>query len=150
MRFRLSITTAGAILFITAVVFLSIGCEHDMQVAGQQQGLQPTLSSIQSNIFAPRCVNLGCHNPNGGGAPMSLLSGQARGTLVNVATQNAGYGGRLRVNPGNAANSVLYLKVIGDAAVGGAGGRMPLGAAALNTDQINAIRDWINAGAQNN
>ncbi len=150
MRFRSSLSTVSAVLFITSVVFLSNGCEHDTPLAGQQVGLQATLSSIQDNIFTRKCVNLGCHNPNGGGAPMSLQIGLARGTLVNVTTQNPGYGGRLRVNPGNAANSVLYLKVIGSALVGGAGGRMPLGAAALSQAETDSIAAWINRGALNN
>jgi hypothetical protein len=145
MRFRLSLSTVSAVLFMTAVVFLSIGCEHDTPVAGQQVGLQATLSSIQDNIFTRKCVNAGCHP--GGGAPMSLASGVARGNLVNVVSA---YGGRQRVSPGNAANSVLYLKVIGSAITGGAGGRMPLGAAALSQAETDSIAAWINRGALNN
>jgi hypothetical protein len=145
MQFRLSSRIGSLVLLFVVIVILSAGCEHNQATAPTP--LQPTLSSIQANIFTPKCVNAGCHP--GGGAPMSLQNGQAYNTLVNVTTQNAAYGGRLRVNPGNAAASVLYLKVTGDAATGGAAGRMPPGAA-LSSTETNAIRDWINAGAQNN
>lgn len=78
---------------------------------------------------------------------MSLASGVARSNLVGI---NSGYGNLKRVQPLEASNSVLYLKVVGDPLVGGVQNRMPLGSAALNSDEINAIRDWINAGAQDN
>jgi len=52
-----------------------------------------------------------------------------------------------RVDPGDADNSALYLKVIGDNSVGA---RMPLNRGFLSLEEANAIRDWINNGAQNN
>jgi len=146
MRFRLSLATVGASIFIATIILTTVGCEHDQAMA--PVALQPTLSSIQTNIFTPKCVNRGCHNPNGGGAPMSLQTGQSYGAMINV--QSGTYAGRLRVNPGNAANSVLYLKVVGDASVGGAGTRMPLGFPALSAAEVSAIQTWINNGAQNN
>jgi hypothetical protein len=147
MQLRFSLRTGSLVLVIAVIGILSAGCEHNQSVAPQP--LQPTLSSIQASILTPKCVNQGCHNPNGGGAPMSLQIGQTYGALVGVTTNNGQYGGRQRVNPANAAASVLYLKVTGDAAVGGAGGRMPPGSA-LSTTETNTIRDWINAGALNN
>ena len=103
--------------------------------------LQATLSSIQANIFTPKCVNAGCHP--GGGAPMSLQSGVSFGALVGV---NSAYA-RLRVAPGNAANSVLYLKVIGDNTVGRI---MPLVGGPLSKTETDSIAAWINRGALNN
>jgi hypothetical protein len=105
-------------------------------------GLQATLSSIQTNIFTPKCSNVGCHIGPGGG-PMSLRSGDSFGTLVGV---NSAYG-RPRVAPGNANNSALYLKVIGDISTGS---RMPLGGAPLSQTETDSIKAWINAGALNN
>ncbi len=129
-------------LLCVAGVFLA--CEHAMPVMQQAPpaNLQATLSSIQANIFTPKCVNAGCH-PGTGGGPMSLRAGDSFGTLVGV---NSAYG-RPRVAPGNANNSTLYLKVIGNNAVGG---RMPVLGAPLSQTETDSIAAWINRGALNN
>jgi hypothetical protein len=140
-RAYLKMALGGALL----LSFFYMACEHTQPAAPIPLG--PTFSSIQVNIFTPRCVNQGCH-PGGAAPPnLDLLPNVSYGNLFNVPSA---YAPLLRVSPGDASNSVLYLKVIGEARVGGLGGRMPLGLGALTTDQINAIRDWINAGAQNN
>ena len=126
---------------VFVMLTLSLACEHQL---GDQSALQPTFSSIQTNIFTPKCVNEGCHP--GQDAPMSLQSGAAFDNLVNVPSAFEG-GNLLRVNPNDANNSALYLKVLGDARTSD---RMPLLRSALSQDEINAIRDWINNGAQNN
>ncbi len=99
-----------------------------------------TFTEIRDEILTPSCVDAGCHP--GGGAPMSLASGSAYGNLVDVASAY----GIDRVEPGNSAASALYLKVAGDASTGS---RMPLGRAALSTDDIDRIAAWIDAGAKN-
>ncbi|MEK7728622.1 MAG: hypothetical protein AAB354_09425 [candidate division KSB1 bacterium] len=130
---------AGSLLLFLAFGF--IACQHETPAPMQpSQGVQPMLSSIQANIFTPKCVNAGCHP--GGGAPMSLASGQSFGTLVNQAS---GYN-RPRVQPGNANNSALYLKVAGNTL----GSIMPLGRPPLTPAEVSAIQTWINNGAQNN
>lgn len=148
MRFRLPSTMAGAILFVAAVVFTFIGCEHE-QALGPVP-LQSTLSSIQTNIFTPKCVNQGCHPGGGAPANMSLAAGVARGNLVGVTSV---YGGLQRVKPGDPANSVLYLKVIqnpGAINPVNVGSRMPFnGPPFLSQAETDTIAAWINAGAPN-
>lgn len=131
-------------LLLLGVVGAFLACEHSMPLMQQPPpaNLQATLSSIQANIFTPKCVNAGCH-PGTGGGPMSLRSGDSFGTLVNV---NSAYG-RPRVAPGNANNSTLYLKVIGNNAVGG---RMPVLGNPLSQAETDSIAAWINRGALNN
>ena len=90
--------------------------------------------------LSAKCVNAGCHP--GGGGPMSLANGQSFGTLVN---QNSAYN-RPRVQPGNANNSALYLKVAGTTL----GQIMPLGRPPLSAAEVTAIQTWINNGALNN
>ncbi|MDZ7344475.1 MAG: hypothetical protein ONA90_08160 [candidate division KSB1 bacterium] len=151
MANRMYLKMMTVMLLLLSVSFFNIACEHTQPTTSSTtpSPLTPTFSSIQANIFTPRCVNAGCHP--GGAAPvdLALTANMSYGNLVN---RQSAYGSPrlLRVSPGDANNSVLYLKVIGDARVGGIAGRMPLGQGALSTDQINAIRDWINAGAQNN
>lgn len=132
------------VIFESLVLLLLTMCGGDEGTGPDDIPLEPTFSSIQANIFTPKCVNAGCHPGNL--APMSLRSGEAYDNLVNVPAP--AYDGD-RVEPGDADNSILYLKVIGDASVGGTAARMPLNLPPLNNAEINAIRDWINNGAQN-
>ncbi|HEX4515639.1 MAG TPA: hypothetical protein VH054_18960 [Polyangiaceae bacterium] len=53
-----------------------------------------------------------------------------------------------RVVPGNADQSVMYLKVSLDDA-SPCGNKMPDGLAPLSDDEADGIEAWINAGAQN-
>ncbi len=136
---------ANVNIVMACLAFLSLifnaACEHQQGVAPQD--LQPTLSSIQDNIFTPKCVNQGCHP--GGGAPMSLASGQAFNNLVNV--QFSGFPPLRRVKAGDPDESVLYLKVIGSPLTGN---RMPLRLQRLSNDELEAIRIWIEGGALDN
>lgn len=140
---------AGKFITVLGVTLCVTACEKDMPYSQPQgTGIQPTLSSIQANVFNVKCAVAACHVSTGI-APMSLETGLAYGTLVNV---NSAYGSPLllRVKPNDAANSALYLKVIGDAKTGGSQNRMPLGLGSVTTAEANAIQTWINNGAQNN
>lgn len=142
LRFFSRTVIGSFLLLVGAGLF--VACDHQMPMTQQQPppaGLQATLSSIQTNILTPKCANVGCHP--GGGAPMSLRAGDSFGALVGV---NSAYG-RPRVAPGNANNSALYLKVIGNNAVGP---RMPTVGAALSQAETDTIKAWINRGALNN
>lgn len=136
-----SIYKISNVVLFSFVLFI-YACEHEQGTGPQGGGVQPTFSSIQDNIFTQKCVNRGCHNPTPG--PMSLQVGNAFGNLVNI--QSPVYG-RPRVDPGDPNNSVLYLKVISG---GGVGSQMPLSGSKLSSEEMNAIRDWIAGGAQNN
>ena len=102
--------------------------------------LTATLSSIQSNIFTPRCS--GCHPPNQG---QDLRAGKSFASIVNVASMEQP--SLLRVKPGDPTNSYLYRKITGAAGI--TGSKMPLGGS-LTAAEIQAIHDWIAAGALNN
>src|SRR5690606_33442023 len=103
--------------------------------------VEPTLASIQENVFTPICTE--CHT--GAGAPhgLRLDEGLAYGNLVNVAS--AEVPSLMRVSPGDPDNSYLVHKIEGTNTVGG---RMPLGGPYLPGDTIAAIRQWITDGAE--
>jgi|GEM_PF-2328702 len=102
--------------------------------------IKPTLSSIQNNVFTPICsVCHGGANPAAGQNLSTLENTIAN--IINVDSSNPLF---KRVQPGNAAQSYLYLKIIGDSQ---AGAQMPLGQQALEQNTMNAIRTWINDGA---
>ncbi len=104
--------------------------------------IQPTLASIQANVFSVNCAIPGCH---GGGTVqfgLRLDPGFSAGNLINVASpQDAS---RIRVIPGNPNASFLIQKLEGTQTLGD---RMPLFSAPLPQATIDVIRQWILAGA---
>jgi len=143
MKLSFSAKAVIGSIFLLSLAGLFVACDHQLPTTQQQPPValtRATLSSIQTNIFTPKCVNQACHP--GGGAPMPLRNAaESLQNLVNVPAA------RSRVIPRNANNSVLYLKVIGDNSVGS---RMPLGLAALSKSETDSIMAWINRGALNN
>ena len=105
-------------------------------------GIEPTLTSIQSNVFGVICIE--CHVPGGPG-PMPLDSAEVSfQSLVNAPSIEVQ--GLLRVEPGNAETSYLVHKIEGRPTI--VGQRMPPPPRpSLTLEQIQAIRDWIDAGA---
>ena len=134
----------NSFLGLAAVALLASGCEHADPIDADQ--IQPTLSSIQENVFNLNCALSGCHagpNPQQG---MDLSEGQAFDNIVNV--QSNEMPSLLRVDPGNPQNSYLFQKITG--ATGIVGSQMPLGRAPLSAEEIEAVRQWIADGAPDN
>jgi hypothetical protein len=108
-------------------------------------GIQPTLQSIQTNVFTPICS--GCHAGSGGTLPGSLnLSGASASHAAVVGVASTQQPAILRVAAGDPDNSYLIDKLEGTAPPP-TNSRMPLGGPALDQATINAIRQWISAGA---
>lgn len=109
-------------------------------------GLQPTLDSIQANIFGSTCAVSGCHDGGGAGLPrgMDLSTADASfAALVNVASVQVA--GLPRVTPTNADSSYVIDKLEGNQAPGTA--QMPPGGPFLDQATIDVIRAWIDNGA---
>jgi len=107
-------------------------------------GIQPTLQSIQDNVFTPICSV--CHTGGGAMLPgsMDLTSLAASFTdLVGVASEQQP--ALQRVEAGDADNSYLIQKLEG--APGITGAQMPFGGQPLDQATIDAIRQWITDGA---
>jgi hypothetical protein len=130
------------------------GCDERLRdVAGPTPDLQPTLSSIQREIFnkpdsSGRLACTQCHT-NAGRTPaggLLLIEGQAFASLVNQPSR--GKPGAVLVVPGDPDNSYMIQKLLGDPTI--VGMRMPRGAGPfLTTGQISIIRRWIQLGAKN-
>ena len=128
-------------------------CDESVTDVGPTPNLQPTLSSIQREIFnttdsrgRPACIN--CHTTAGGrvpDGPLILQEGQSYGQLVNRGS--VGAAGAVLVIPGDPNNSYLIRKLEGASSI--AGVRMPNGGPYLTTGQIDVIRQWIQMGARN-
>jgi mono/diheme cytochrome c family protein len=106
--------------------------------------VQPTLRSIQDEVFGPQCS--GCHTGGAASLPGSLdldNSNASFTNLVGIASTEAPP--LKRVAPGNADDSYLLRKLEGAPGIGGE--RMPRGGPYLDQTTIDAIRQWINNGA---
>jgi hypothetical protein len=111
--------------------------------------LEPTLSSIQENIFTPTCARSGCHSSASASAGLSLADGESFDNLVNIASTQAA--GLNRVTPFDANNSYLIHKLEGtQVSAGGSGTQMPQGDSPLSDEEIDAIVQWIEDGAGDN
>jgi hypothetical protein len=103
--------------------------------------LEPTFSSIQTNLFSTVCI--ACHSGSNPPQGLNLEAGQSYGLLVDVPSNEVP--GLDRVEPGDPDNSYIIHKLEGTAAVGM---RMPAnGPPYLTNAQIAVIRQWISDGA---
>ncbi len=105
-------------------------------------GIQPTLQSIQDNVFTPICA--GCHTgPQSAALPsgMDLTSvAHSAASLINVTSVEQPT--QKRVLPNDANSSLLIKKLEGTS-----GTQMPLGGQPLSQATIDKIRTWITNGA---
>jgi hypothetical protein len=100
----------------------------------------PTSTEVQA-IVDTNCTS--CHS--GSAPPRGLSLVDIRSVVGSAAS---GCPAKLRIVPGNAAESYLVDKILGVAQDGGcfSGKQMPLGKAPLAAGDIATITSWINAG----
>lgn len=130
------------------------GCDEKLKdVTGPTPDLQPTFSSIQSQIFdstdsAGRRACVSCHTDQGHSPAGGLnLAADPYSVLVGVASRERP--ALMRVAPGDPENSYLVQKLQGASGIGGA--RMPQSGPPYLTDgQILVIKRWIALGAPRN
>ena len=104
----------------------------------------PVLADIQSRVFTPRCATSGCHVTGTAAFDMVLSTGQSAGNIIGIPSdQDDTF---MRVDPGNAADSWLYMKVTADSRI--TGDPMPSLSSPLRQADLDMIRDWIDQGAQ--
>jgi hypothetical protein len=120
------------------------GCAGD---GPSPQEISGEFAQLQRNIFNQHCLAAGCHNSQSQGGGLDLSDGVSYDELVNVVPENpaAASAGLLRVEPFDAQNSFLLIKLTGPGA--GQGARMPQGMNPLAQSDIDAIRQWILDGA---
>ena len=139
------------------LVSFTAACENDDDDLFKLQALAETdmpvgLARDVQPIFTQSCALSGCHAGAFPAANMSLEEGRLfdpqQGIVDVPSVERLGL---VRVLSGDADSSYLVNKIEGtQAAVGGAGDRMPPGAAPLPDFAIDIIRRWIDEGALDN
>lgn len=111
-------------------------------------GIAGTFDQIQKHVFSRRCAVPTCHTTATEEHQLVLREGDAFSSLVGVPPANpqARATGKLRVEPGDPANSFLMDKLHGDLEPG-EGERMPFGLRRIHRGFAELIQDWIAAGA---
>ncbi len=138
----------GAVLLAAGAMLLSTSCGGDGVIgpgAGPPPGTSPTLTSLQASIFTTQCALPGCHIGPGAEQGMDLSAGKTYVYTVDV--DSVELSAFKRVARGVAVDSYLYMKIAGDPRI--VENRMPPGVT-LSAAEIDAVRDWIDAGAQDN
>jgi len=129
---------------IVSVAFVFFYCGGHPAVEPDVVYSDPSFHNHIQPFFTNNCALNGCHNSTAR-AGLVLLNGPAYINLVNIAsTQEPN---RMRVLPGDAANSYLVIKIEGNQTVGTP---MPQGRDPLDEVQIQNLKNWINKGAKNN
>jgi len=121
------------------LVFVSAGCGTPEDETSAGLGLKPAFSSINEDLLQKGCAFSSCHggtNPKEG-FRLNGTADENYAALMTFSTQNKTM---KRVEPGNAEESYLYLKLTGTAKKGTA---MP--PAGLHADDQ---RQWIDDGAK--
>ena len=141
-------------VLLAFAALMGSACDERLRdVAGPTPDLQPTLSSIQREIFSKqdssgRLACTQCHT-NAGRTPSAgllLIDGQSYSALVGRAS--VAKPGAVFVAPGDPDNSYLVHKLEGAPTI--VGTRMPRGAGPfLTAGQVSIIRRWIQLGAKN-
>jgi hypothetical protein len=103
---------------------------------------EPTLASIQANVFSVDCAVSGCHGGAGAQQGLRLDPGFSAGNLICVhSSQDPAL---IRVIPGDPDASLIIRKLEGTQSVGD---QMPQGGPYLPQSTIDVIRLWIQNGA---
>jgi mono/diheme cytochrome c family protein len=126
-------------LFVVASVMLT-------GVAPAAKAGPPSFSSTVQPIFTDNCV--ACHQTGSAQQGLVLEDGEA---FAHLAGRKSSEAPMSLVTPRQPEQSYLIRKLEGThLSAGGAGERMPMGGAPLSAAELEAIRQWVAAGAQNN
>ena len=135
-------------LVALATVALS-GCQGGVNPVGPPTGRTISYSQEVQPIYDAHCTS--CHSAGGfssvfSGLSFDLTAGNSHGDTVNQPSSRRA--DLLLVKPGDAANSLMFLKVSSDAPP--VGETMPIVGARLSSEELAILRDWIDQGAADN
>ena len=130
------------------------GQANQTDTSGNENNLDPNgIAGIHQNIFGPTCANSGCHD--GTFEPDFRTIESSYNSLVFQPVTKPDNDGKapLRVNPGDAQSSMIYLRLTTN--LNDFEARMPLEVDPgsdwpfMSEEYIQNIATWIDAGAPN-
>ena len=127
------VAVVAGVLGLAALAVAS--CAEDAAPAAAT--CEPTLASIQANIFAPSCARSGCHAASSPAGGLDLASSGVEARLVDQSSSTCT---GLLVASGSPETSVLFEKL--SAATPSCGVRMPVGGS-LTAAEIACVGAWI-------
>ena len=133
-----------AVLAVTLLLMVPLACDIDHGIPTASVSGPPTVpSSVYSLVAAHNCAV--CHIASFQYGDFS--SAQAMfASVVNVAaSETCNPPTNKRVIPGDAANSILILKIQGTSCYGT---QMPVGGPYLQSAEIQQFVTWVNGGAK--
>ncbi len=127
------------------LLYILTGCCYPVDPEDELPGIEnPSFDQDIQPIFSASCALSGCHNAGAAGG-LDLRTDRSYAQLVGITSSQDPT--RERVDPGDAQNSYLVIKIEGRQSVGS---RMPLGRSPLSAREIGTIRNWIGLGAEDN
>ncbi|MCP3978273.1 MAG: hypothetical protein GY716_02935 [bacterium] len=130
-------------LFATGALLCATACGGSSGAGVIGGSDEVRLLEVQAQVFSPRCALSGCHIGIDAPFGLDLSAGNALGNTVGVSASEVPL--LLRVDPGNAADSYLYMKLVDDPRI--EGDPMPLLGAPLSASDLTLIETWIDQGA---
>lgn len=127
------------------------GADAALADAAPDAATAATFTTIYTGVMSSRCAIPGCHVPPAPTGALDLSTQAiAYASLVGVDAMGPACGATdfVRVVPGDAAMSLLYLKA--SETTPPCGARMPLTGEPLSAEEQALVASWINAGAQDN
>ena len=124
-------------LLSSVATLFSVGCGGS--------AVDPTLTSIHDVIISRSCSSESCHGGSSPEGDLDLSTFESSYASM-VGVESVGEPDFTRVVAGDPDNSLLYMVLLGPV---GAIDQMPPGYE-LSADEIEAVRQWIEDGAENN
>lgn len=106
--------------------------------------IYPEIFPIETKAQCDFCHGLPSNDKSNGNLSMGSEKEVAYQALMNMSAGSMCGNGRELVIPGDADNSLLYQKLTTPPC----GGKMPLGGSPLTAAELDQVRSWIEAGAQ--
>lgn len=128
-------------IFVLFVLFIAVGCD-DTDVV-EPEG--PSIDDVQEQVFNESCAFAGCHAGEDPAGDLDLSAGVAFDNIVNVASTQVP--NLMRVEPENADDSYLYIKITSGDRIASGTFSMPIGGE-LTDEQIELVEEWIDSGAE--
>ncbi|MEZ4449411.1 MAG: hypothetical protein R3B09_08025 [Nannocystaceae bacterium] len=95
------------------------------------------IATLQAELFAPKCGQIACHDPDNPEGALDLVSPGVDARLVGAPAATCD--GWVRVVAGDPGSSLLHVKLAGPVPCGA---KMPIGAE-LDADEIACVDAWI-------